>query len=283
MTDVSIITPFYKGNDYIHKLLNNITQVAHAVPTKRIEWIIVNDSPKTKVKLSDCINGNLTVRIFKNSQNQGIQRTRVKGLNYSSGKYIMFLDQDDILSKDALQVHLKNISHDSASITNGYVQMKNGTLLPLYRSIQQMKYVNKIKYFFYLGNLIASPGMVLLKRETIPDVWIKQQLDIEGADDWLLWVAYVSNGYTFNISFKKTYIHTKSDKNTSDNNELMLRSSQNALVIFEKYYCSFQKLCNVYKRRLSMRKNIELMSHNKLWEYLKNWDIGLTLFRYKKF
>lgn len=282
MTDVSIITPFYKGNKYIHRLFKNIKQVSYAVPKRSIEWIIINDSPETEISLKDCTDVNLKVKIFKNPKNLGIQRTRINGLNYSCGKYVMFLDQDDILCTNALQIHLKNISQSSASITNGYAQMKDGMLIPLYKSIRQMKYVNKLKYFFYLGNLIASPGLVLLRRENIPDAWIKQRLEAEGADDWLLWVEYLSNGYTFNISTEKTYIHTKNGKNTSDNNKLMLDSSLDALDAFEKYYSNFQKLCNVYKRRLNMRKNIELMNCNKLWEYLKNLDIALALFEYKK-
>ena len=48
--ELSIITPFYKGNDVISERLEVIENVVAQSKNLLFEWIIVNDSPEIDVK-----------------------------------------------------------------------------------------------------------------------------------------------------------------------------------------------------------------------------------------
>ena len=87
---VSIITPFYKGNKYINRYLKN---VANAVKNSKneVEIILVNDSPNYEIEYNEDLLKNLDFKIVNNATNQGIQKSRINGLNKAKGEYIRFL------------------------------------------------------------------------------------------------------------------------------------------------------------------------------------------------
>ncbi|MBQ4373398.1 MAG: glycosyltransferase family 2 protein, partial [Lachnospiraceae bacterium] len=103
---ISIVTPFYEGNDYMPSyaamLEKNEIALQQAGLGDTMEVILVNDSPQTAVKLPGIYNGRPNWKIVKNGKNLGIQGSRVHGLQEASGDYILFLDQDDSLREDAL-------------------------------------------------------------------------------------------------------------------------------------------------------------------------------------
>lgn len=278
--DISIITPFYKGNQFLNALVENIEVIAKKASSFEIEWVIVNDSPSESIHLSEYVKENLHVRIYCNKHNEGIQKTRIRGFLKSTGKYILFLDQDDELSNGALIIHMKNIDNKNASITNGYSENPDGKLIPLFKSKKQMNLVNDINYYFYLGNLIASPGMVMIRRDAVPKEWLNESLSVNGADDWLLWVLFLNSNNNFIILNYKTYIHRKNKSNTSDDTNKMLISSKQALDLFVAI-TNNKKLFSIGNKRLKMRRNIELKNKNKYLQYLKNIDILKYKFKYK--
>lgn len=279
MNIVSIITPFFKGNSFLPSLTKNIQEVAKSTPEAFVEWIVVNDSPNIEIDLKSNKKNNLSIKVFENKKNEGIQKTRINGLKKSTGKYVIFLDQDDKLFPNAVKVHLANIKENNASITNGYNEVLNGKkYTPMFKNKHQMLLLNDIDYYFYIGNLIGSPGMVMLKKKAISRVWLDNILSINGADDWLLWVEYLNEGHKFSICDSFTYIHNKTAFNTSDNTEKMLQSSKEALNLANSID---EKLKKVYARRLLMRKNIEIKDKNKYIQYILNPDITLKMFLYK--
>lgn len=284
MCEVSIVTPFYLGNKYLKKLSNNLDLAVSEVKDVSVEWIIVNDSPWESVDKT-LLTRNIHIKIIENIKNIGIQKSRIEGIKVSKGEFLMLLDQDDEISSNSLKIHLTNLKNGAdLSITNGYSELPDGSRVKLYHSRRQMSHLNKKEYYFYIGNLIASPGMTMIKKSVIPKIWEKNPLDINGADDWLLWVAMILEGRKIVFSDVCTYIHKLTGINTSNNNKSMLLSSKEALEIVEKNFNSsyILRLCKIYRRRLLMREQYELRNKNKIFMYLKNLDIAFYLIKFKK-
>lgn len=282
--DISIVTPFYKGNAYIPQLLNWIEKAASQIPTSSVEWLILNDSPNIEVNKISTNAPNLNIKFLVNPRNLGIQKTRINGINQSSGKYILLLDQDDEITSDAFKIHLQNFANSSCdlSITNGFSEDKNGSLTPLFKSKHQLQKTSSLRLYFTIGNLIASPGMVMIRKEAISNPWKDNPLKINGADDWLLWVFMLSEGAKISTVFANTYTHKAVEQNTSDDNEKMIESSLEALNIFEATSSSrFMHLCKAYRRRLAMRQAWENDGKSKAKAYLSNLDLAWDLFMYK--
>lgn len=98
----SIITPTFKRKDLLVRAVESLLSQTY----KDWELIIVNDSPDDKNYLSftSSINDS-RIHYHVNSINKGVNYSRNYALNHVSAdsKWVIFLDDDDYLSPDALQ------------------------------------------------------------------------------------------------------------------------------------------------------------------------------------
>ena len=68
-TDISIITPVYKGNKYLPNLVKYIEEAAKNVGKYQVEWLLVNDFPEEKVDKPESHIKNLKIRLINNERN----------------------------------------------------------------------------------------------------------------------------------------------------------------------------------------------------------------------
>ena len=119
---ISIITPIYNGNKYLNNYLKMIKQAISKI--SEIEVIWVNDSPNIPIEYDKNLTKDVNVQIIKNKENSGIHKSRVNGLKQAKGKYILFLDQDDEITEDALLSQYNKIQGHDLVIGNGYLKIK---------------------------------------------------------------------------------------------------------------------------------------------------------------
>ncbi|GAB1800839.1 glycosyltransferase [Priestia megaterium] len=97
---VSVIIPIYNVEKYISECIESILRQTY----KNIEIIAINDGSTDNsldiVKKYAVDNPHIKVL---SQQNSGLSITRNKGINYSNGKYIYFLDSDDYILPDTLK------------------------------------------------------------------------------------------------------------------------------------------------------------------------------------
>lgn len=114
--DLSIIIPAYNSEKYISKCLNSIFN-QH---TKfNYEVIVINDgSTDNTLNILNSYkhNNNLIIITQKNS---GISEARNKGLEVSSGQYIMFVDADDLLESNSIDLLLSEALENNIDIVEG--------------------------------------------------------------------------------------------------------------------------------------------------------------------
>ncbi|QGY95493.1 glycosyltransferase [Lactobacillus crispatus] len=280
-TDISIITPVYKGNKYLSNLVKCIEKAAKNVGKYQVEWLLVNDFPEEKVEKPESHIKNLKIRLTNNEENLGIQQARINGIKQCTGTYVLLLDQDDKVSQDSLKIHLKNLINADVSVTNGYVENEDKILRKIFSTKSQINCTTNINYYFYIGDIIVSPGMVMIKKDAIPSIWLEKTLTTNGADDWLLWTLLLAQNKKFEVSFATTYVHTDTGTNTSKNKSKMWKSTEEALEIFRTNIHAYDKLCRVFERRIKLIKGFQLENKNKLSLYLQNIDIAWYVLIYK--
>lgn len=108
--DLSIILPVYNSEQTIAQCIDSVlTQKAKY----NYELIIINDGSTDKTKnIIEKYNDNHIIVI--NQENRGFSGARNRGIDECTGKYIMFLDSDDCLVGDCIDLMMDNaISHDS--------------------------------------------------------------------------------------------------------------------------------------------------------------------------
>ncbi len=108
---ISIIIPVFNLEGYISKCLKSIKRQNFS--QKKFEVIIINDNSKDKsLKIIKKFNNQFkNFSIINNKNNIGPGPSRNRGILYAKGKYIMFLDGDDFLKKNALKILEKSLNN----------------------------------------------------------------------------------------------------------------------------------------------------------------------------
>ena len=94
MSKASIIIPYFKKKKYFKKTINSVLKQSY----KNFEIIIIyDDDDKTDISfIKDIKNLDKRIKLIINNKNIGAGYSRNKGINKSSGKYICFIDADDV-------------------------------------------------------------------------------------------------------------------------------------------------------------------------------------------
>ena len=110
---ISVIIPVYNCEDYLDACLSSIAKQTY----KNFEAICVNDgsTDQSEKILKKYERKDKRFKVI-NQKNRGAGAARNKGFEYSSGKYLLFLDSDDIFDCDMLRKMLQK-----AKVTNSEI------------------------------------------------------------------------------------------------------------------------------------------------------------------
>ena len=106
---ISVIVPVYNVEEYLEECLESIQHQTYT----DIEIILVNDG-STDGSRDICERFCQKDSRFKliNQENQGLSAARNRGVKESIGEYIMFVDSDDVINKNVLEVLLPYMKTD---------------------------------------------------------------------------------------------------------------------------------------------------------------------------
>lgn len=105
MIKVSVVIPVYNRKADLERCLGSVQSTSG----DDYEIIAVDDASTdgSYEALQSVAYKNL--RVFRNEVNRGVNYTRNRGIEQSTGKYVLFLDSDDKLMPGALDVVIKNV------------------------------------------------------------------------------------------------------------------------------------------------------------------------------
>ena len=274
---ISVVIPFYKGNQYIPQLCEILRKNAIALATQcnvEMEVIFVNDSPDIEIVFPQK-EDNITV--INNKVNCGIQKSRWTGIQHASGEFILLLDQDDLIADDCIAYQYKAIQDCDFVVSNGYMTDSSGDSICLYKNeIEQRKVLN-IKFYYRCSNPIISPGQVLIRKECIPSIWGNINMRYHGADDLFLWLLLLSDKHCKGtINPQKLYTHVFTGSNTSLNLELMEKSNLEVLEIMKDKMSIFNRFC--FYRRTEYYAHLR----DSIGYKISYADVALMRFCYKR-
>ncbi|MFK8037012.1 MAG: glycosyltransferase family 2 protein [Crocinitomicaceae bacterium] len=149
MVTVTTVIPCYNCEDYILETVNSVLDQSH----KAIELICVNNnsSDSTLQILHEIAKSDNRVLVLNETQ-PGANFARNKGLSKATGKYIQFLDSDDVILEKKFELQTKVLETDNLDIVVSDRAVYNETLVeeletitfpsivdqPLYESIEKI-------------------------------------------------------------------------------------------------------------------------------------------------
>ncbi|MCM3727692.1 glycosyltransferase family 2 protein [Neobacillus cucumis] len=184
---VSIITPVYKAEKFIAETIQSAQEQTY----KNWEMILVNDqSPDNSVKIiNEFAVSDKRIRLLNLPTNSGAAIARNTAIKAANGKYIAFLDSDDLWHPEKLTKQIKFMEERNLPFAfTGYEIMKeDGT-----RTGKIVHVPESIDYNGLLRNTIIGCLTVVLNKEMIGRI---EMVNIRTRQDFVLWLDILKRGY----------------------------------------------------------------------------------------
>ena len=176
---VSIIMPSYNTASYIGESIQSVLAQSY----KKWELIIIDDcsTDQTDTAVEPFL-GDTRIRYFKNKKNSGAAVSRNRALREATGKWIAFLDSDDLWMTEKLEKQIAFMEENGHHFSyTDYTEIdakgnKNGV------TVSGPKKITKTGMFNY-----CWPGCltVMYDREYVGDLQIA---DIKKNNDYAMWL-----------------------------------------------------------------------------------------------
>lgn len=183
---VSVITPVYNAARFINETLQSILAQTY----KDLEIVLVDDcSQDDSAKIIAQYKAeHPNVVYFKQAKNQGAAVARNTALKLAKGRYVAFLDSDDLWYEDKLSKQLAFMKQKDASITCTAIDTidDNGNSLNSIREIYE-----EFNYEVILKNTMIATSTVLIDRNKTGDFQMPLR---RGGQDYATWLMLMRNG-----------------------------------------------------------------------------------------
>lgn len=164
---VSVIIPTYKRVKYLERALNSVLNQTY----NNIEIIIIDDNdPESnyRIETSELVNRYMKLHeniiYFKLEKNSGGCIARNKGIEIANGKYISFLDDDDLFHEEKIEKQVKRIeSHDGkVAVVGCFARIidKKGNV----KRIEKEEIKGNV-FFEQLRKNVCTTSLALINRE----------------------------------------------------------------------------------------------------------------------
>ena len=121
---VSILVPFFKVEKYVGKCVESLLTQTY----QNIEYVFVNDaSPDNSMEIiNECIKKHGKqdqCKMIVHEQNKGISTSRNDCLDNATGDYFLFIDSDDYIDHDMVELLVAAAQKENADISGcGYIE-----------------------------------------------------------------------------------------------------------------------------------------------------------------
>ncbi len=185
---VSIITPLFNSENFIHETIHSVLSQTF----EDWEWIIVDGGSidESIDIVNKYVQKDNRIKLLINKNDKGPAHARYTGIKQAQGKYIAFLDADDIWNPEKLEQQVGEMESRNLGFTytrcrelqkdNNYVSI----VLPTNNSYTYRQYLRKRGIYALT---------VIIKKELLTDdiisIWNKDSFD-----DTLWWILVMKKG-----------------------------------------------------------------------------------------
>ena len=206
---VSIITPAYNAAAYIAETIESVLAQTYT----NWEMLIVNDCSKdnTVEIVQSYAAKDKRIKLINLKQNSGAAVARNTAIQNAKGRYIAFLDSDDLWKKEKLQKQIEFMQQNGYEFTYSSYEHFKGTKENIQHQVQIPKSLNYNQAL--KGNQIGCLT-VMLDRNQIANIHFTTQKH----EDYILWLNILKQGITaYGIQESFALYRTGNSKSISGN------------------------------------------------------------------
>ncbi len=234
---VSIVVPVYNAARYIENTIKMVCDQTY----KDWELILVDDaSTDNSVKVIEEVISSIKkrIRLIKKSENAGAAAARNTGIDASSGRFIAFLDADDVWKEDKLEKQVAFMESSGAAFGFHSYEFGDEKANPTGKIVHAPK---QLRYRQALSRTVIFTSTVMFDTEKIDmEIIHMPQVPSEDTATWwrILKSGYVACGLDENLT-----IYRRPGKSLSSNKLeaiyriwFLYRNIANLSVIESLYY-----------------------------------------------
>ena len=154
---VSIITPSWNSEKYIKKTIESVQNQTYL----NWEMIIVDDcsSDNTVKIVQEISKKDPRVRILKQNTNGGAAKARNRSLNEATGRYIAYLDADDIWKPSKLEKQIQFMKEHKCGFSCASYEVIDDEGNTLNKEVHMLPSVDYVG--FLTNNLLQTVGIMV--------------------------------------------------------------------------------------------------------------------------
>lgn len=191
---VSIITPMYKGASFVGEAIRSVLSQSYT----NWEMIIVDDcSPDDGAGIAEVNKYTFDprVRLIESKENRGSSGARNIALKEAQGRFIAFLDSDDIWHPDFLEKQITFMKlHEAPLVFSSYRRIDENTKEELLRPFIVPQ---KVSYRSLLKTCPIFPSTAIYDTTKTPKIFFNENLG-SMRDDYVYWLSMfkdIESGY----------------------------------------------------------------------------------------
>jgi len=314
---ISIVIPVYKVENYLEECLNSVINQTFK------DWVAIcvdDGSPDNCGKILDIYaDKDSRIKVIHQS-NRGISEARNAAFKYIDTPYIMFLDSDDVLHKQAMKLAYDKINETGADIVwFDITEFNDGEVIEQITISNNNKiktYNNPFKFYVAKDKVFTThktrmPGVIwnkLYKTEFVKKTPFASGISI--GEDMLFTIeivakvnklAHLQENLYFYRQRPGSIMHSLESEKLKENmrkeinyykkikNELIEQNSSNKIKIFDKYLTNRVFFKKIFRPFLRGRKNsqskeyIDDLIKSGMFDFKKmKFKFKLALFLYQR-
>lgn len=245
-TLISVITPVFNAEEFLDETIDSVLGQSY----KNIEYLLVDDCSKDNSPeiIKDYQKRDSRVKYIKLESNSGAAVARNTGLENATGRYIAFIDSDDVWYLNKLEKQIEYMTKEIAFTYTKYERLsEEGKVLGA------PSFPLKLNYSGLLKNTAIACSTVMIDRRIIGD--FKMPLVRKGQDTATWLEILKKHDYAYLVNEVLSQYRTR-EGSLSDNKFGALKRTWNTYRNIEKlpiykavYYFSFY-IFNALKRRI---------------------------------
>ncbi len=200
---VSVIIPYFRKKNYIKSTIKSILNQSY----KNFEILIIYDDfiKKDLIYLKKIKKLDPRIKIIINKKNLGAGLSRNKGIKQARGKYIAFIDADDLWRKEKLKTQLNFMKKNNYKVSHtNYHIIDNKKHKIGFRIAKNLEYDDLLK------SCDVGLSTVMMKKEILKNDLFT---NLNTKEDYLLWLKISKKNYKF-YSLNKSLTYWRSLNNS---------------------------------------------------------------------
>lgn len=260
MVNVSVLLPSYNHEKFISETIESVLNQTF----RDFEFIIIDDcsNDNSREIIKNYKNQDERIKLFFHQKNKGISKTENELLSLANGKYVAFLNSDDVWDVKKLEKQLKILEKDENLVvwTEGEMIDENSQFTGKFFTqfyTEKSIFKNKKKSGRILTSLLYDNyilfASLIFKKENLKDLRFNEKFNI--INDYQLEVA-LAKDYKYYFIEEPLVKYRLHSYNTIYSNQIPIKKEyvQISRLFIEKYgdFMTNEIKFHLYKRILSL-------------------------------